>query len=324
MSAQDTRLFLRESELIVGPKVISSTPQEPADARLFRNRLKFRVKKTSESNPNQSTIQIYNTNQQSKNFLEQLTPDLKNNPRGIVFLKAGYEDFIGNIFIGDIIRIITNREGPDIVTTLECGDAEQSLKRANISIGLGPGATNFQLAQLAAAKLGVAIGKQIGFEQKTFRNGYSFAGLAKDLLDELCKDQGVDWSIQDGELQILSPGINDGQQAFVVSPQTGLLGFPTKTEKGLKFESLMNPRLRPGRAVQVNSKQFQTELGGKLEEPASQSTINSGEISKLVTCEFVGDTLEGDWKVICESVPTNIVPVISAAQPINPVIGATA
>ena len=85
--------------------------------------------------------------------------------------------------------------------------------------------------------------------------------------------------------------------------KTGLLGFPTKTENGVEFVSLLNNKIRPGRAVKLESKQFQGLRGQdqNTNQVASQALEGSGAIVKVKKATFEGDTHEGSWKVTVEA-----------------------
>lgn len=295
MAIPENALFLRAHELVIGPKVSTiGTPTEPVIARRFANRLNFRVEKSTVPAPNKAKITLYNISKDSRNFLEQ--KDM------IVFLKAGFNNDPKNIFIGEILRRESGRSGPDVTLSLECGDAERILTRAHIEISLRRGATNLLLFSQAAAKLGLSLGISSGITQVTYRNGYAFSGLVSDLLTEQTRNLGLEWNIQDGELRILPIRGTDGETAVVIDKDSGLIGFPTKTIDGLKFDSLLNHRLRPGRAVKVASEQFQGQFGPTASLLASTSLIQSGDITKCRRVIHEGDTREGKWTSSVESV----------------------
>ena len=297
LSLPENALFIRAHELIIGPRVLGAkVPIEPATARKFLNRLVFTIEKTTTPNPNKSKISIYNISQDSRNFLEQ--------ENMIVFLKAGFNNEPKNIFLGEILRREASRKGPDIIYTLELGDTEKIISQAFLSISLGPGATNVQVLNLAAAKLGLSISILKGITVKTFVHGYSENKLAADIITEQTKNIGLEWNIQDGELRILPRDQTDGEEAVVISKETGLIGFVTKTQAGIKFKSLLNADIRPGRATQVISSQFQGQTGPSANLLASASLIKSGDITKCRRVIFTGDTREGKWEADVETIVT--------------------
>lgn len=275
-------LFLREAELIVGPKFGGKNiPVEPLNGRLFRTRLNFEIDRTGGSEANKAKISIYNLSESSRTFLEQ--KDL------VVFLKAGYKDGgLSTLFFGDIddkngLRV--KRVGPDIITTIEAGDVEKTLREANIQIGLSKGSTNIQIINQAAAKLLVSTAFRTNIKTITFQKGFSYSGPVKDLIDQMGSQAGFEWTIQNGELLILDPLQTDQQEAVFLSVDTGLIGYPTKTQDKIEFKSLLNPKIIPGRAVRIESKIFSNQGGATL---------------KVTKAKIKGDTDNGPWEVMAE------------------------
>ncbi len=311
--AQSDEQFLRAAEVIIGPRISGqNAPQEPPGAKSFKSnlvqdasdpssftsgfRIAFGLSKDQQGKPNKAKITLYNLSQASRNFLED--------EKLIVFLKAGYVGRISTIFFGDLSERETSRQGPDIITILDCADQEKILQTANVQIGLGAGATNIQAFEAAESAMGLTIPsrQKALITVKQFVNGFSFTGTAQKLMEKLVKEIGFTFSVQDGEIQILGENSNDEQEAVLVTPDTGLIGFPTKTQRGAKFKALLNPEIRVGRAIALESKQFQGALGASADVKASQSLIGSGlEVTaKKVTMN--GDSQDGAWETIVEGV----------------------
>jgi len=103
----------------------------------------------------------------------------------------------------------------------------------------------------------------INIAQGTIKNGYSFIGTVSEALNDLGNQYDFDWSIQNGEIQILTKNSSTNFQAFLLSPETGLIENPTRTIKNKYFEkkdkgeysvtSLLNPQLEVGDLVSVDS-----------------------------------------------------------------------
>lgn len=278
--AKNGILYLRSAELIVGKKIEDTNEAiEPVFAKVFRTRIKFKIVSTDGGNANKAKISVYNLNEESKTFLEQ--DDM------VVFLRTGYAGELTQLFFGDLERFEEKRSGGDVITTLECGDGEKILKDANIQIGLGPGATRIQILNLAIAKLKLSRGYQTFIPDNNYQNGFSFSGPVSRLMDEILEPLGLKWNIQGGELQIMGTNETDRQTAVLLTPTTGMIDYPTKTKDGVQFKSLLNPRIRPGRAVRLESKRF---LDG------------SGANVKTSKCTYEGDSSEGKWQVTCEGV----------------------
>ena len=220
----------------------------------INTRINFSVIKTDGGTPSKCRCKVYNLSPSSRSLLE----DKKNQ----FILKTGYRDVAEILFIGDINSATTSRNGPDLITEIQSGDGERSLANAHIDIGLGPGATNKQVLELIKKSLGISIGAIRGFPDKTYTNGFCFSGSTQELLINLQRDArppllvAFDWSIRDNELQILPPGGTTTEEAVHLSPDTGMIGTPTKTEEGFKVESLLNTKLAPGRRVLLRTTQL--------------------------------------------------------------------
>lgn len=275
-------LFDRNAELVIGQRVAATNgPVEPMNARLYGKqengnqfRISFKIEKNDQGKPNKASIQIWNLNEDSRSFLE--------NKDMVVFLNAGYGKTLSNLFFGDIVRFNNKRDGADLVTVLECGDAEEILKNANVQIGFGPGVTNRELFKNAAEKLRVSVAYMEELPLKKFENGFSYSGAVSKMLDQLALQVGYKWSIQNGELLLLGPKKTDKTEAVYVSPQSGLIGDITKTKDGVEFISLLHPDIRPGRPVVVQSDKFMK---------------GQGQTIKILKTVHEGDTHGDKWQV---------------------------
>jgi hypothetical protein len=83
--------------------------------------------------------------------------------------------------------------------------------------------------------------------------GGTFEGAADGILKNLLGGVGLDYSVQDGEIRISGDGSLDSSEVVVVSPETGLIETPAQTKDGIAFRILMEPRIRPGTILQVDS-----------------------------------------------------------------------
>lgn len=222
-------------------------------------RISWDIEKTSESNPNTCKVKIWNLNETSRSALEQ---------KGVVMiLEVGYNSIperVGGrivrdqikeiLFSGDIKKVSTVKNGPDRITTLEGGDGEVALQDKNINKSFGPNTPITSVFNQLIDKLGVAKGTVKGIKDESFQNGLALTGLVKDQLDTLTKKQDLEWSIQDNEVQILPKDTSIDGLAIQLTAETGLVGTPIKREEGLEFTALLNPQIRPGRKVEIISR----------------------------------------------------------------------
>lgn len=268
-------IFNRAAELIVG------VPGQVG--RDFSNlRIQFQIEKTSESNSNTSRIVIFNLNKENRAFCEQVNLDC--------FLSAGYapigqEPLIESIFQGDIKKgkVENKLSGSDWQTRFEVGDGERALVETKFNKSFAKGANLQAMIEEVSKSLGKPLSTIKGIQNKVFKNGVTLSGSAKDILDGLTVEGGVEWSVQDNEIIVLPPTIDDGQGSFLISRDTGMIGSPIKREKGVEFVVALNPKLRPGKKVRLQSKYLEGDF----------------RIRKVV---HDGDTLEGPWETKVEAV----------------------
>ncbi len=225
------------------------------DGRLFGVNVSFEVEKTGGSTSNKATIKAYNLSAQSRSFIEAKGKT--------VMLTAGYQDTAGVIFNGGITRSNQDRQGPDIITVMECLDGEQALRLATADLSFEDGITDAQVLEKAISLLraqGLGRGFVTSFTPARYVGGYCFSGPVSKLMDEVCKKRQLVWSIQNGQIQVIAKGSSTQGKAILLSARTGLVGFPSKKDGLMTAKALLNPNIVPGCQVRLES--AQTSLNG--------------------------------------------------------------
>ena len=261
------RLYLRNV-------IVSIQPSSGQAKSISELRIKFKGKKTEESKPNCMDIEIYNLSQNSRTALE--------GKNVLITLEAGYEDTSEVIFRGDITKVVHTKEGADIVSKMEIADGGNKFRNARVSKGIPPGAKVKQVINELVDATGLTKGSITGIPEAQYANGITLQGLAKDRLDDVCASHDLNWSIQDGAIQIVPKKKTTLDEIIVVSPDTGLIGSPSKTKEGIEFKTLLQPTLKPGKRVKIES-----------------LFING--IFKLKNVTHGGDSKDGDFFTECEA-----------------------
>ena len=217
-------------------------------------RVTFDIEKTPESTANTAKISIYNLNENNRDLL-------KNKEALFIILEVGYGDDIDQLWVGDIKRSSTGRQGPDFVTSIESEDGGQAIREARIDKSYAPGVNIKTIIGDVANTLkeagGVAVGTLSRVSDEISQNGFTASGISKVILDDLAEKQGLEWSIQDNEVQFLDPDQDTGEEVVLLTPETGLIGSPISREKGIEFKALIQTtKIRPGRPVKIQSRQF--------------------------------------------------------------------
>ena len=269
----------------------------------------FRIVKTLKKEPNTCELTIYNLNGDHREQLAETE-----NP--VVQISAGYrgrddqstaalaavdnllsggsespEEGVGVIFLGDVRDVSSIYETPDWVTNLESGDGETSTRFARINKSFTAGTSLSTVLSEVARATGLGLGNAVrkAAEGKLIEAGAEFlntvtmSGQATKEMERMVKSAGLEWSIQDGLLQLLNPGGVLEDTSVVITPETGLIGSPTIGNDGvINIRALMNSDIVPGRQIELNS----IAVVGRF---------------RAERCEYVGSKSEIDFYVDIEA-----------------------
>ena len=296
-------LFNRVASLVVGKE--GGKGKELAGLRFS-----FSIQKGSTKTPNQCTVKVWNAAPDTRALIEVIG--------NVLILQAGYSEDIGatTIFTGNVTRTLTMREGPDWITELELQDGFIEFRDAKVSLSFGKGATVLQVVSAISKKFGLPVRPlPADVAKKQYQAGFAFVGRVRDAMDKACENGGLEWSIQNREIQIIKKGGGFKRKAYLLTPDTGLVGSPmqeskTMTEKaaskegitasqpgvrktterdkdgevqevlqvfGYKVKTLLQPLIEPGGYVQVKSKGI------------------DGEFFRVEEVLHVGDTHGNEW-----------------------------
>lgn len=249
-------LFGRICRVVVGPAGQSGrswvvTPEGGL-------RMGFSVRKTGDAAPNTlESLRIYNLSADSQQYIDSYDPKT-----WVVQFEAGYvETGYRQLFRG-ALELASNKktgetnhrhQGPDWLTEIHGKDGVHEYRSTVVTKAFAPNTSASSVVHSIANALGVPKGTIKGLPSTPFAHGYSVCGPASAALTRLCTSYGLRWSIQDGVLQILPAGDTTAESAFLIGPETGLVGSPERTETGVKFTSLLQGAINPGRLIQLNS-----------------------------------------------------------------------
>lgn len=248
--------------------------------------IEFEAMRSVKHEPNTLSLKIYNLAQATRSRLENATDDL------LVQLRAGYDIGDSVIFVGDARTIMTEKDGPDFITTIEGRDGGRTYQRARINKSYPPGTPIRTAIVDAVDALGIGRGNVDDVDTFTLRGGATTftdggvsSGPAHRVLTSLLRGSGYRWSVQNNAMQILERGRPLQRQAVRLAPGTGLVGSPTKEDRGrVTATALMLPGLDPGRRIVLES-----------------ALVSGGyEIERVV---YSGQTRGNDWYAALELVP---------------------
>lgn len=99
-------------------------------------------------------------------------------------------------------------------------------------------------ADVGVIMSGLASQMQLPFENNgvnvKLANPY-FSGSAREQAKACAEAAGINWIIDNGKLVIWPAGQARGGSAPLISPATGLIGYPSYTSKGILLRTIFNP-----------------------------------------------------------------------------------
>lgn len=215
----------------------------------------FAIERTLRRRPGRAEIKVWNLSSSHRAQLEALSP-------GHIFVefRAGFVGETSLLFRGELHEARSERSGNDIVTTVRSRDGGGA-HGARVSRSHAPGASLETVIDGVVDAMGIGEGNLRDVLSSAtmggvgvFAGGATTSGSAADELDRLTGSAGLEWSIQEGVLQVLPRGRALQRTAIRLAPETGMLDSPTREKDGkIKIKTLLIPDLVPGRLVEVES-----------------------------------------------------------------------
>lgn len=290
-----------QSQVYLGISKRDALASPPVDSLIIDSlNIKFSIHKSKDNKKtsNKGTISVYNLSDKSIAFLN--SSKLVN-----VSFYAGYKDSgMDSLVMGNVTLVSTEKEGGNKVTTLTLDENFIAINNTTVTSTIPGGKTIEDVIEVIRVEMSKKSEEQggppisRGLYQGEGKNskvlyGYSLTGNARQKLDEIGLAYKIEWSIDNGKLNIQDEGnvvSNNKARTFVISPDTGLIDIPyfknnevtvtlakpiktakidkttgkkktsiKKTEKlkyvGVEFMALLNPFLRPGDLVKIECEQ---------------------------------------------------------------------
>lgn len=249
-------------------------------------RVAFRVEKTLRREPNTTEVTVWNLKEASRALLQSKPL--------IVRLDVGYDGLLERLFQGDMIWSESRHEGVDWASRILIGDGDRAVRHARVNRSYRGGVTVRDALKQAADAMGLTIPPDVLSKSALggqFVAGVTLQGRAAIELSRLLDPLGLDWSIQDGRLQILDKRTPRAGDVISISQDSGLIGSPElgaperrKGKPTLTVQVLLNPKIIPGGKIRIEAR-----------------SINGDFRAERVTHE--GDTHGEQWLTTVEAKP---------------------
>lgn len=207
--------------------------------------------KFANENENECEINITNLDKSTRDYLlTETSPFNKNKSPKRIIIDAGRKSYGTNrIYIGDITSAKVSQP-PDITISLKATTAND--QKGNVVAKNQPGVANLStIAQQVANELGLSL--QFECRDKQLAN-YSFSGGCLKQVNKLGQAGGVSAFVDDNKLVMKDYGVPLSGRVKILDMDTGMIGIPEITEKGIKVTYLIDNDTTLGGALQIKSK----------------------------------------------------------------------
>jgi hypothetical protein len=197
-------------------------------------------------------MQIYGMTLSLMNKLSTLGMMIQLIPRNVVTVEAGDAiSGMGTVFIGTITNAWADfQSAPDVAFFLE---AHTGLIEA---VGLVPPSSYKGAASVPVIMSSLATLMGLAFENNgvtaVLANPY-LSGSARSQVKACAEAAGINWVIDNGILAIWPKNGARGGEIPLISPDTGLVGYPAYTAQGLSLKTIFNPSVGFGSKIEVKS-----------------------------------------------------------------------
>lgn len=282
--------------------------------------LSFDIKRTVDNKKESNTAEIH-----IFNLGDELLKLIDAQPRFCsISLDIGYGNKLTNLVVGDIVNVSTKKTGADRDTTFTVGEGFKSLNTTKISESHPEGVTIKTVIQKTLSQSDIAEGILTGDNLLTkLTYGYPAHGTLRQVLDELCHANDLEWMIVSDKLYVKDKnGFLDKtpklETAYVLSSESGMIEIPfrhdvegsrdigqadigdveviphnqtlTKTGKVRKFTKEKYKR----RGVKVSALINPSVIPNSLIKIETQTTLLDG-FYRVRTIQYKGDTRGNDW-----------------------------
>ncbi len=268
---------------------------DDSGAAPFGLRISFQVQRSITPMADTATIRIWNLSEANRSMFAQRTLAwIRSGPLRYVRLEAGYagEGHTGVIFNGAIVQAVNMRQGPDWLTEIEASAAFGQALLNNFSNSWGGVAGTpvktiiseiFEAAGLGKTRYAPAADDDLIRRKEV---NYAVVGSAYRSARELLSAHGLTFNVDVDGVTVYKPGKPRGDDFIPIDEQTGLLGAPKVTALGTNFRTLLDPRIRPGQLVKIDSPTLRSSLAN---DP------NLGRDYTVLDAKVTGDTHGDDW-----------------------------
>lgn len=206
--------------------------------------IKIEIKKVISGKPNEGSVKIYNLADSTETQIKE---------KGVrIRVFAGHDNRPILLHDGDIRRVERDRSGVNRITTIILGGNTIKLAQAIFNQSYAGQVSVKQIVTDAIPTFNIESSDIDQIPDNAFLNDFSFTGKTGDLLDKILNPIKVQW-FENDNLISFSAEKNALDDVVVLNKNTGLVGSPSITDKGIKFKAVLNGRITLNNRIKIES-----------------------------------------------------------------------
>ena len=243
-----------EYKLVDGKYVLLD--EQKSDILVLKNpfTLQFSISRDVMQSANSANLRIFNLNQDTRNKIYK--DPWSNWIFRPVMLQAGYAEPLPIIFKGNLLQATSFREegSVDFITELRCLDYAFAMSNAWSNWTVSEPTTKKQ--DVIDRLIGDLAGHQVtrgvvSSYDGEYARGYT---VCSPTWEALQKETDKTCFIDNGEVNCIQNDEGFEGVLDIIDSETGLLGSPKRSQSGVSFDMIFEPRLAVGNIVQLNSR----------------------------------------------------------------------
>lgn len=263
----------------------------------------FKTKQNYQTQATTCVLVVYNMNQTAEGDIIEAGFQIS--------IEAGYDEGqYGEIFTGDIVQVIRNRESGvdyrlEILALKGTALFDMNHTRATIAAGSTPrdvvqGITGFARKRIEVGEISENL------QQQTLPRGKVLFGTpSKYLRDLTIGNDAYYWEGEDNKLTIKKT-VDEipADQCLVLTPTTGLIGTPQYGDNGIHIKMLLDCRVRLQSLIKIDNEIIRRSLinlntgnSGTMtgNQTPQQSIFDKDGEYMVISVAHQGDTHGDDW-----------------------------
>lgn len=284
-------LYKRDVQVIIGDS--DSAIKIPNDKAKDNLKIRFSLKINQSSSGSDNMIQIYNLKDTTQSFIGS---------RGTrVRLLAGYGGNLSLIYDGNIDHIDYIDRHTDKVLNLYLVNKTFILTDSifNRSYQKNVSAkTIVKDAIKSYSDAGLGVVNLDIIPDKSYSH-FSFFGRTKDLLDKILSGLKIMWFVDQSTITFTKIGQNSDDESVLLTSDSGLIGYPYKSDKGINILSIFNSKIQVSKSIKLQLDKDSKSIDGRSQ---SQLRTELNGIYKAISVHHHGDSIDGRMVTYIEAV----------------------